>query len=106
MARRIRTIPGERKAQYFLNFDFETGPQATTRVSVRKMDVVAVTGSARSVQAIFTYSGSSNDANCSGANAPNFVFATHGWVTAPITISRPGTSASTPHPSALVLATK
>ena len=41
-----------------------------------------------------------------GGSPRNTTFASHGCVTAPMTISRPGTSASTPHPSDSVNATR
>jgi hypothetical protein len=47
-------IPGDRKDQYRQNFDRATGSVATARVSVRKIDALAVIALARSVQLIFT----------------------------------------------------
>ena len=54
MTRRIRTMPGEKRAQYQRNFARAVGSVVVTRVSVRKIDSVSLTGSARSVQTIFT----------------------------------------------------
>jgi hypothetical protein len=47
-------MPGDRKDQYRRNFARAIGSVATARVSVRKIDMVSLTGSARSVQAILT----------------------------------------------------
>jgi len=41
IASRIKIIPGERNAQYFLNLDLGTEPHARTRVSVWKTDFIA-----------------------------------------------------------------
>jgi hypothetical protein len=54
MTRRIRMIPGEKRAQYHRNFVRAAWSVVVTRVSVRKIEPDAPAGSARSVQAIFT----------------------------------------------------
>ena len=62
-------------------------------------DVPSSIASARSVHTIFTNPGSENAANSAGGRARKVTFASHGFVTAPMTIWRRGTSASTPQPS-------
>src|SRR6476620_346572 len=98
-------MPGESSAQYRRNFARATTSVTIARVSVLKTDAAAPAESARTVQAIFTYSGSLKAAKCAGGNGRNTTLAFHGFVTAPTTISRPGTSDSTPHPIDVVKAT-
>src|SRR5439155_25179616 len=99
MTLRITIIPGDRNDQYRRNFLRASGSVVLARVSVRNTDSLFQLGSARSVHTIFTYPGSWNASNSSGGKARKTGFASHGFVTPPITISRPGNSARTPHPS-------
>ena len=95
---RISAMPGEKNDQYQRNLARAAASVETTRVSVLKTDRAVPSGSARSVQAIFTYPGSSKARKATGGNARKTTLASQGRVTAPTTISRSGISASTPQP--------
>ena len=98
-SQRISEIPGDASDQYRRNLLRASSSVAIALVSVSNTDVLAPIGSARSVQTIFTYPGSANAANRLGGTERNVTSASHGFVTAPTTTSRPGTSPSTTHPS-------
>ena len=98
----MSSMPGENTAQYRRNSRRERASVVLTRVSVRNPEMEGPSGMASSVQAILAYPGSSNATNSSGARPRNLTSACHGWVTAPTTTARSGSSASTRHPRASV----
>ncbi len=64
-------IPADIGAQYKRNFRRDSASVVITRVRVTKNDSRSPTGSAASVQTIFTNPGSSNEANSSGGRGWN-----------------------------------
>jgi hypothetical protein len=77
---RMRMIPADIGAQYRRNRLRDSGSVVATRVRVTNRDWLGPSGSAPSVQAIFTYPDWSNAANCSGDSEWNLTCWCQGWV--------------------------
>ena len=92
-------IPGEKKDQYRRNPVRASASVAMARVFIRKTDSVPLIGAALIVRAILSCPGSLNATNWLGGSARNVTFASQGFVTAPTTTWRSGTSAKIPRPT-------